>query len=702
MEDRHTGKETALIVVKIRTKSPKREVSMKTRRLCKRLSYRLLVLVFLVPLSPLRAEVGVTTLSIVHNSCTSVTLRGQFFSDEDIEDVEWIFGYWLKTDTSQFTATEFQCCLRDGDIFETTVTDLQPDTDYEFWAQVLWLDSSSGGRSVSGTTSTDEAGFTTLSCAGPILPSPRNGAVNESDIPILSWRQASGSTADRYFVYFSTEPELVNACDPNVLLGSTVEPVFMPRPILVRGTTYYWKVVSESGEYTLNPSQIWSFEVLGTTANRDVTQPGDTVQGVPNNQNWLGHQGPDRAINNNGGDGDQFLHSGDSFGSPLGIRITPSMGSTIVTELCFTSGGDPNLDPTRFELYGSNGSIDGPYTLIASGPIGEFSARFTQTEKPSSFDNDVAYLHYELLLLEVSKSSESRMAISEIKMIGEPFCSAAFQNCIFTLAGRQRDALNGSRLKDGLDPNRKSKMSLGVVLVPVNAFYEWPGQLVPGRYDVELQRPGFYPQGPTEVRVRTDENTLRDFILWPDGVIIPSRPIYRFGRPHHVSDCNYFTADISNVNDLLYEDADPPTGSPDPCDPDNWVYNGIAFCAWDANTADPLKLEPVHRFLLKDNEPNIPAYAFDVDDLEGDPNDWMPDTRFDANAVAFWAYPPSAPPTNNGTSDFTDVFRLWSTSLHCYYYTTDSTKATDLAMDPDWDDKGTAWHALACPARPTP
>ena len=59
-------------------------------------------------------------------------------------------------------------------------------------------------------------------------------------------------------------------------------------------------------------------------------------------------------------------------------------------------------DPIQFELYGSNESIDGPYELIASGDVVDFAGeaewpRFTMNETPISFENEVAYDHYQIL-----------------------------------------------------------------------------------------------------------------------------------------------------------------------------------------------------------------------------------------------------------------------------------------------------------------
>jgi len=96
-----------------------------------------------------------------------------------------------------------------------------------------------------------------------------------------------------------------------------------------------------------------------------------------------------------------------------------------VTGITFTTANDAvERDPVAFELYGSNDSIDGPYTLIASGDIVDFAGetvwpRFTKTETPILFDNDVAYAHYQVLFPTVrNPGSANSMQIAEVELLG--------------------------------------------------------------------------------------------------------------------------------------------------------------------------------------------------------------------------------------------------------------------------------------------
>ncbi len=158
------------------------------------------------------------------------------------------------------------------------------------------------------------------------------------------------------------------------------------------------------------------------TSSPDVTGAGDTVQGVPNDADWPAAEYPDLAIDDNVAT--KFLHFKGAT-EPSGIQVTPLAGATIVTGLTLTTANDaPERDPVAFELYGSNGTIDGPYTLIASGSIADFAGatawpRQTKNETPIEFANTVAYTHYQLLFTAVrTPASANSMQIAEIELIG--------------------------------------------------------------------------------------------------------------------------------------------------------------------------------------------------------------------------------------------------------------------------------------------
>ena len=155
----------------------------------------------------------------------------------------------------------------------------------------------------------------------------------------------------------------------------------------------------------------------------DITAAGDTVQGVPNDGDWPAAEYPDLAIDDD--TSTKYLHrKGGSMAT--GFQVEPMVGATIVTGLTFTTANDDyGRDPTSFELYGSNDSIDGPYELIAAGEIVDFSQadlwpRFTKTETPIEFENTVAYTYYQVLFPTVDRSNnDGLMQIAEVELLGE-------------------------------------------------------------------------------------------------------------------------------------------------------------------------------------------------------------------------------------------------------------------------------------------
>ena len=154
----------------------------------------------------------------------------------------------------------------------------------------------------------------------------------------------------------------------------------------------------------------------------DITGPDDVVQGVPNDEDWPAAEYPALAVDND--TATKFLHfKGGS--QPTGIQVAPAVGPSVVTGVAFTTANDDyGRDPTSFELYGSNESIDGPYELIASGAIADFAGeelwpRFTKTETPIEFENEVAYTYYQILFPTVDRANnDGLMQIAEVELIG--------------------------------------------------------------------------------------------------------------------------------------------------------------------------------------------------------------------------------------------------------------------------------------------
>jgi|GEM_PF-459493 len=156
----------------------------------------------------------------------------------------------------------------------------------------------------------------------------------------------------------------------------------------------------------------------------DITKPGDLVYGVPNDNDWPGVEAPPLAIDNS--TGTKYLHfGGQSY--PTGFQVTPSAGKSVVVGLTFTTANDAaERDPISYELSGSNTSISGPWTLIASGEITDFKQaaawpRFTMNSTPIRFSNSTSYLHYQVMFPAVrSPGGANSMQIGEVELLGGP------------------------------------------------------------------------------------------------------------------------------------------------------------------------------------------------------------------------------------------------------------------------------------------
>jgi len=149
------------------------------------------------------------------------------------------------------------------------------------------------------------------------------------------------------------------------------------------------------------------------------------------------------------------LRKGDILAS--GFQVEPSVGATVVTGLTLTTANDvPGRDPASYELYGSNGTIAGPYELIASGDVVDFTQevewpRFTKNETPISFDNTVAYKYYQVLFPTIrgpAGGSVNSMQISEVELIGTSAGAAAGGPLIIWVSDAYDD--NGDGVADDL------------------------------------------------------------------------------------------------------------------------------------------------------------------------------------------------------------------------------------------------------------
>jgi hypothetical protein len=161
----------------------------------------------------------------------------------------------------------------------------------------------------------------------------------------------------------------------------------------------------------------------------DITNPGDPVLGVPNNNNWPPAESPPNAIDNVVATKylcfeTSFVPDAATGGS--GFRVTPSGPKVVIKALNFASANDEApRDPVAFRLSGSDESINGPYTVIAVGTIDDFDratawARLTWISAPVPIVSKKAYLHYELFFTDIrDRAPANSMQIAEVELLSD-------------------------------------------------------------------------------------------------------------------------------------------------------------------------------------------------------------------------------------------------------------------------------------------
>ncbi len=163
----------------------------------------------------------------------------------------------------------------------------------------------------------------------------------------------------------------------------------------------------------------------------DITEPGDPLVGVPDDDNWPAAETPPNAIDNEVGVKylcfkTSFIDEAGNYDTDgySGLRVTPSQNQFVITALNFATANDAvERDPIAFTLLGSNESINGPYVEIASGTIDDLSAatawdRNTWISAPIEIKNNKVYAHYELRFTEIrDRAAANSMQIGEIEFL---------------------------------------------------------------------------------------------------------------------------------------------------------------------------------------------------------------------------------------------------------------------------------------------
>jgi parallel beta-helix repeat protein len=198
----------------------------------------------------------------------------------------------------------------------------------------IWLEDSS----ITVTYSDVQGGWPGIGNinADPLFANPRSGDYH------LKSQAGRWDPARQVWIQDNVTSPCIDAGDPSSPVA--LEP--SPNGGIVNMGAY-----GGTAEASKSPSGLHAkLPVAVAHAGYDVTKLGDTVIGVPNDGDWLAAEAPPLAVDDNVYT--KYLHfKGDFYPSagPTGLRITPSVGPTVVTGLTFTAANDyPGRDPDRF------------------------------------------------------------------------------------------------------------------------------------------------------------------------------------------------------------------------------------------------------------------------------------------------------------------------------------------------------------------
>lgn len=279
-------------------------------------------------------------------------------------------------------------------------------------------------------------------------------------------------TNDTSHLFFSTQPVDTKAYGAPTAVGPnnatfTAIPSFTPAPTVSwsKGTNGVYVPLKDGGNISgsqtttlsLNPTTFAdaadyiaiassaSGSVTSAVAhlfiystNVDVTQPSDPASGFGDTTGtrYGANALPANAIDDtlsewqNGGSGLNASAGFPPFGGPVGLIVTPAVGSTVLTGLRVYPGADAAAnDPNGFVLEGSN---DGGtnYALIASGALSLPAARNSNTQfvdplqasvQEILFPNTRGFTTYRLTFPNVvDPNTASYLEVGEVEFLGVP------------------------------------------------------------------------------------------------------------------------------------------------------------------------------------------------------------------------------------------------------------------------------------------
>jgi hypothetical protein len=190
--------------------------------------------------------------------------------------------------------------------------------------------------------------------------------------------------------------------------------------------------------------QVAEVELLGTSAPKDVTQPGDPV--IASSANMPGSEGVANAIDNTDA---KYLNfdTRTPDNTPSGFIVTPSVGATAVTGMTIKTANDaPERDPKTVTLEGSNDDTvttwtGGNWEMVATVEFPATTVRFETQE--AYFPNAKAFKHYRWTVAAVQTPNGCCMQVAEVELLAAT-ASNPCEQTQFVLAPVDTPVLNGA------------------------------------------------------------------------------------------------------------------------------------------------------------------------------------------------------------------------------------------------------------------
>jgi hypothetical protein len=204
---------------------------------------------------------------------------------------------------------------------------------------------------------------------------------------------------------------------------------------------------------------------------QDVTQPGDIVTALGDESGTFygASADPVNAIDDtttkyvNGGSGFSASAGFPPFEGPVGLVITPQVGSTIVKGLrIYTADANVERDPLDYKLEGSSDGTT--FSVISSGALnlpdqrnagGIATDPLTQAVQEVLFPNSAAYTTYRLTFSTVRNANTANsMQIAEVELLGSagssgPTLSVAKASGSVTITSSQAGTLQSTTQLNG-------------------------------------------------------------------------------------------------------------------------------------------------------------------------------------------------------------------------------------------------------------